>query len=623
MAFGLLSLIFHGQHWFARRPTRLPPSIVALLLSLFFASALALALTGAISAQSAVTQPGSPAGSLTVPPWPETLPLGVAAGDVTTDSVVLWTVSRVPGVITFTLSSGQSITGLVHDPKQPVTVVADELIPGTFYVYTVENGLGERMEGYFQTAADQGHQGLHFGVSGDWRGELAPFPSLSNVAERNLDFFVALGDTVYADVPTLAVPDGPATTAAEFRAKYVESLSPHYGGNTWVDIRRSTALFATIDDHEVRNDFAGGALARTSDHYPETTGRVNQTELYVNGLQAFRDYHPLAMINYRATGDSRFNGRPNLYRYRRFGQDAALFVLDARSFRDAAVLQAANIADIPRFLRDAFAPNRTLLGAVQLAQLKQDLLDAQARGVTWKFVAIPQPIQNLGHYLAADRYEGYAAERADLLAFINAASIQNVVFIAADIHGSVTNNLTYQNAPHRVQVPTNAWEVTVGPVAYPSTFGPAVVGMATYSGLISENEREVYAALNDRSARDAYTEGILNHFLAYMGYDLVGLGRSNLIARLWSGGYSATHSLGWTEFEINAQSQRLVVTTWGIDPYSAAQLAADPVAVLSREPAIVSQFVVKPQLEPAEHAMATESLIYLPWLVNHAFDGDE
>ena len=46
-------------------------------------------------------------------------------------------------------------------------------------------------------------------------------------------------------------------------------------------------------------------------------------------------------------------------------------------------------------------------------------------------------IQNLGLFHAEDRYEGYAAERTDLLKFIKANGINNVVFIAAGLHGHV------------------------------------------------------------------------------------------------------------------------------------------------------------------------------------------
>jgi len=62
------------------------------------------------------------------------------------------------------------------------------------------------------------------------------------------------------------------------------------------------------------------------------------------------------------------------------------------------------------------------------------LLAAQADNVVWKFIAIPEPIQNLGILIASDRYEGYAAERSELLRFIDENNIKNVVFISADIH---------------------------------------------------------------------------------------------------------------------------------------------------------------------------------------------
>jgi alkaline phosphatase D len=54
-----------------------------------------------------------------------------------------------------------------------------------------------------------------------------------------------------------------------------------------------------------------------------------------------------------------------------------------------------------------------------LRQLEHDLLDAQSKGVTWKFVNISIPIQNFGPILAADRFEGYEAERNTILKFIN------------------------------------------------------------------------------------------------------------------------------------------------------------------------------------------------------------
>ena len=85
------------------------------------------------------------------------------------------------------------------------------------------------------------------------------------------------------------------------------------------------------------------------------------------------------------------------------------------------------------------------LGGVQLNQLEHDLLDAQSKGITWKFVNVSVPIQNFGPIMAADRFEGYAAERDALLKFINDNHIENVVFVSADFHTFSVNNLTYQD----------------------------------------------------------------------------------------------------------------------------------------------------------------------------------
>jgi phosphodiesterase/alkaline phosphatase D-like protein len=91
---------------------------------------------------------------------------------------------------------------------------------------------------------------------------------------------------------------------------------------------------------------------------------------------------------------------------------------------------------------------------------------------------LPEPIQNLGVIAASDRYEGYAAERAALLKFIDDNNISNVVFVSADIHGTLVNNLTYQLGPGLPQIPTNAFEISTGSVAYDAPFGPTVLQLA-------------------------------------------------------------------------------------------------------------------------------------------------
>jgi len=543
-------------------------------------------------------------------PLPLSLPNGVASGDVDQTSAVLWTRSTVTGPLTFTYSlvgsvEGQQIVVSVDDPQRPVTVTLDGLQPATNYRYTVENALGQRANGRFPTAAPSGSfNGLRFAASGDWRGDLAPFPATSNAPASQLDFFIALGDLIYADIGSPAVPGRAAESLADFRRKYAEVLSSAGGNNEWARLRAATSLFAIFDDHEVTNDFAGGAQAAADRRFAESSSFINDTTLYESAIQAFQEYHPLRAEFYAKTGaDERVDGERRFYRYRTYGSDAALFLLDSRSFRDLPLAPArmGNPTDEERFLTQSYRPGRTLLGTPQLSALLGDLLHAQNAGVTWKFVTLSVPIQYRGLLSAQDRYEGYAAERADLLAYIDHTPICNVVFVSADIHGTLVNNLSYALAPHGQQIPTSAFEVTVGPVAFDPPQGPVLVRHGVDAGLISLAEEAIYASLpvaNDPDSRvddkDDWVKAYIDRQLSALGYDPVGLQGSRVKAELLQGDYAALHTYGWTEFAIDAQTQLLTVTTYGIPPYGLKDIQQNLPAVLARQPAVVSQFQVWP-----------------------------
>lgn len=580
-------------------------------------ASLSLVLLGLLLASLWPTEPARADSPLPTLTFTSTLPNGVAAGDVTSSTAVLWTRSNTTGVITFALAADVVpnavvfFTRTVVDPMQPVTVSLTGLLPQVSYRYRATNRSGEFVNGRFVTAAQAGEKrGLRFGVSGDGRGELTPFVALGNAPERQLNFFLELGDTVYADVPSPALPISRTNTLAEFRIKHSEVYSARLGLNLWADLRGSTAILATPDDHEVINDFAGGAPVSSDPRFPETSGRINATQRFVNGMEAFQAFNPLRAEFYGSVGgDGRMDQQRKFYRYQRYGADAALFLLDQRSFRDQPIPPAnfANLLDVVRFLNATFSAGRTILGDQQRLDLEHDLLDAQNRGITWKFVALPEPIQNLGPANAEDRFEGYAAERTQLLKFINDNQIDNVVFIAADIHGTLINNLTYQNGIGQPQQPTNAFEVTTGPVAYAAPFGPTIVTLAGQLGLITPTAQALYNALpvqNDVddlvNDKDDFVKQAVNRQLAQFSYDPLGLAGSRINAQLVQGDYLAVHTYGWTEFEIGAASQVLTVTTYGIPTYTATDLADNPSTVVNRTPTIVSQFVVTPTVAQQE-----------------------
>ncbi len=561
-------------------------------------------------------------------PDPSTLPNGIASGDTTQTTTVLWTRSAVRGEVVFEYGpaadrgtiAGQA-TATVSDPRVPVQVEINNLVPNTEYVYRVIDAAGETQYGRFVTPAPLGtQQGLRFGVSGDLQGELAPYVSIRNASERDLAFFVQMGDMVEADSESAALPGvTQAKTLDEFRIKQNEVYSERFGLNTWADLRATTMVYNTWDDHEVTNDFAGGVPPADSPQKlglfgDAITGFVNQTPAFNDALRAMLDYFPRRETTYGETGDPRTEGRQQLYRFNTFGSDAALYVLDVRSFRDAPlpfISEAAPQEAIDQQLQNAFEPGRTMLGAVQLQQLKDDLLLAQREGVTWKFVMSSVPMQHFGIAVSGERWEGFAAERADLLNFITANQIENVVFVTGDFHGHVVNNVTNQQGFGLPQTPTGAFDVMIGPVAiqltvpflpppfnqtFAAPFGPATVGFTPASLLAAQGKSQAeYLALTDRAAKDQYVREILDYRTAtLLGYDPIGLEGSEIDATLLQGEFLATHTYGWTEFDIAPGTGQLTVTTYGVTPYTEASLLASPDPILNAQPEIVAQFVVNP-----------------------------
>jgi phosphodiesterase/alkaline phosphatase D-like protein len=560
------------------------------------------------------------------------LPNGVACGDTTQTSTVLWTRSEVAGDVRFQVKNDDVLIVddivTVKNPQKPVKLVVDHLEPGEQYSYKVTSPDGQSIKGSFKTAAkSNSDDGLSFGVSGDWRGELAPYPAIKNVDSKTLDFFVKLGDTIYADFASPAIPKGQAKTLAEYRAKHQEVYAPHSGVNSFADLQRNVSVFSTIDDHEVINDFAGGAPAADDPRFSATTGLINQTALYKNGLQAFAEYNAIKNKRYPVIGDGLTDGRPDLYRSQRYGLTAEVYILDARSFRDQELPGVGNIADpsqIGDFIAKSFdagkPSTRTMLGHRQLARLQADLMAAQKDNVTWKFVVLPEPIQNLGILGAGDRYEGYASERAQLLGFIDEHAIKNVVFIAADIHGTVINDLAYQRredvltalattgnplaAPQRA---TSAFEITTGSVAFDPAFGDAVTRLLTFvSGgqiILDQLLDSVNVTSLDEFnklpmiTKNTAIQGLIDQQLSNLGYTPIGLQDNTLIkATLKQGGNAALFSFGWTRFDIEPDNHALKITTYGIEPYTAKNLTTNSAEVINRRPEIVSELIVSPQL---------------------------
>jgi alkaline phosphatase D len=400
---------------------------------------------------------------------------GVAAGDVTSSSAIVWARSNESGLVTLRVSAGGRVVQrhkvmaeAGHD--NTVRVAVRHLRPSTKYHYQFFGGPATSEIGTFTTAPGPSRRGtIRFAYSGDADGISAPgtnqpfynhFEVYARMqAERNA-FNVNLGDTIYSDSEVAGSPV--ALTLADKWAKYRQNLSFF----NLAELRTTAALYSHWDDHEFRNDFSVAELG---------------SELYKAGSQAFLDYAPVG-----------YSARFGLYRHFRWGRNLELFFLDERSFRSAKASdgpacdnpfgnQTDDLAPTaPQRLRNAFGfaipplknpvpkacldviadPSRTFLGASQLRRFERDIKRSHA---TFKVVINETPIQQF-YALPYDRWEGYAAERTKVLRFLK-RNVHNVVFLTTDVHAVMANDVHLQTLEPGGLKPSGIFEVTVGPAA--------------------------------------------------------------------------------------------------------------------------------------------------------------
>jgi len=101
---------------------------------------------------------------------------------------------------------------------------------------------------------------------------------------------------------------------------------------------------------------------------------------------------------------------------------------------------------------------RTFLGPVQKAAFEADLLASTAK---WKIVLSEDAIQQF-YALPYDRWEGYGAERSEILNHIRSRGIQHVVFLTTDLHANIANDVFIDSATDPTPI---AYEAISGPIA--------------------------------------------------------------------------------------------------------------------------------------------------------------
>nr|ART38481.1 G169 [uncultured bacterium] len=425
------------------------------------------------------------------------LPYGVMSGDMLADRTMIWAASDRPAQMVVEWSRDQDfskverrvgplatlasdftakldLTGLpagdvihyrvaFHDPDQPRAAsdwAAGRLrLPG-----------GAPRPVRFTFAGDECGQG--FGINPDLGG----YRLYEAMRRKQPDFFIHQGDQIYADGPlkeetalsgggtwrNILIPakSRVATSLADFRGAFAYNLLDE-------NKRRflsEAPMLVQWDDHEVRNNWYPGkemAIGPTMDHLSAWSRR------------AMLDYNPMRVAP----------GASGIQRSFSMGPLLDVFILDERSRRGPNMPAA-----------DA-APGKGIMGEDQAEWLKRSLLRSTA---VWKLIASDMPLSltvpDLNKDVAPGGMEAIAngrpgtpggreAQITDILSFIKAHGVANIVWISADVH--------YANAIH--YHPDRAafgdflpfWEIVAGPInagtgnltmnPLDPTFGPEVI----------------------------------------------------------------------------------------------------------------------------------------------------
>lgn len=325
-----------------------------------------------------------------VTPW---LTFRPAAFEVTTEAALIWVCCDTETTVRVQYTTGDGWTQAQLSEPVTLTKATDytAAIPLTGlqadarYHYRISDAAGEPRDvdftyGSFRTAPAVDRD-FAFVFSGDTHARYRPFRLFDLMAEKKPDFFIHLGDTVYADSPR-----------SQFRAALDHYRYKHREIRSDTHLQQFLAAVPTFgiwDDHEVENDFIGT-------HPAIPLGR-----------QAYREFWP---IRNEAGDDATV-----LYRRFKWSPACEFFVLDTRQYRDQGERGPGT--------------GKTILGARQLAWLKAGLKASTAQ---FKFICSSVPF----HQNGIDKWGGFKAERLEVQEFIRQEGVRNIVILTADLHAA-------------------------------------------------------------------------------------------------------------------------------------------------------------------------------------------
>jgi alkaline phosphatase D len=419
----------------------------------------------------------------------QVFPQGVASGDPTPTSIILWTrVSSGGGgeAVAWALATDEAMTAVIAsgtvetgpELDHTVRIKIDGLEAYTVYHYRFTVRGVTSPTGRTKTAPapdDDVEIRFAFASCQDFNGRYYHAWQVLLDEEEDLDFVVHLGDYVYETTgdpqfqsPTegraIVVPDGKplgdeetgtfeaALTLADYRALYKQYRSdPHLQ-----EAHRRYPFICIWDDHEFAND----CWQDHSTDFDEAQGPEQDTPRREAATQAWFEYQP-ADVPYDPS--AAFPQDIRIWRALRFGRHVELFLTDQRYYRAdhlvpegpvdvecGHVFQNSEIGSRILVKKSCFDPREAAALPSMLGFEQRDwLVEAMnASAATWKLwcsetmvsqmtvdlsdvTSLPEEFQDR-FYFGVDAWDGFRSERRQILQGVQTAG--NVVVLTGDIH---------------------------------------------------------------------------------------------------------------------------------------------------------------------------------------------
>eukprot|EP00834_Sanchytrium_tribonematis_P004321 NODE_206_length_12919_cov_0.381357.p3 type:complete len:484 gc:universal NODE_206_length_12919_cov_0.381357:3423-4874(+) len=363
---------------------------------------------------------------------------GVASGDPTLNSIILWTrVENYSGVVYVEISGKETLeNSVIHHSKTSakhdyiVKLDVSGLRAHKRYYYQFYVNYGNKkirsLMGTFKTLpVDTKH--VKLAIASCQNLPYGFFTPLKIMVDLKADYQVFLGDYIYeyrngpygngTAINRLPKPNRDLTTLSDYRTRHLQYKQDR-------DLQHFHQYISQIpvwDDHEFSdNSWRNGSKLRNSTFMARKLA----------AMQAYFEYMPI-----RVFPKQMFDP---IYRTFQFGKLFELIMMDTRSVRDQNGIRN------PKIIGN---PNRTLLGTAQENWLKKLPLKPTKwtlYGNQIAFAVVNKKIHNLNFPLLEDAWDAYPASRRFMIDYMHKRQLESgskPIMLSGDVHISMHNRI--------------------------------------------------------------------------------------------------------------------------------------------------------------------------------------